>query len=258
MKNKIYIPQAKVDLYKIFDLLNNKMNFTFVRFSDGETEILRNRYSKITNEEVVYKGRRWKSNFPIYDQKEFNPIIHQLVRNDLMHAAVARDNIYFKGIPTSHNKAQLDKNFYLRLNGCLDKQITFSDLFMNNNHKLFVKLMRAFFDKNKVENLTIIANYRSTLNDFLSGAKLIPIPDNFFSSYKEVRDYVISEVSQLNENSIVLSSASSLSNVIGHYIISNKLPITFIDIGTSLHKFISLDNSSREYFNKRNQKKIIW
>lgn len=258
MTKNYHVPQAKEDLQMIFNMLKNNVNFVFVRFSDGETEILRNRFSKITTDEVVYKGRSWKSIFPIYDQKEFNPQLHQLLRKDLMAAALTNDELYFKGFPTTHNKAQLDKNFYLRLNGGFDRRVTFSDLFMNDNHLMFIEHLRHHLISNNVTNLIVIANFRSILTGFLSGSGLIQIPDNFFSTYEEVKNNIIDELYKLEEHSIVLSSASSLSNVIGHFIITNKLPITFIDVGTSLHTFLSLDNSSRKYSNQSKHKRITW
>ena len=47
IREKVLKPCAKKDIEKIINFLKNRKNFCFVRFSDGETEIIRNRYLKI-------------------------------------------------------------------------------------------------------------------------------------------------------------------------------------------------------------------
>ena len=257
MSNK-YVPNAKVDLKNLFHLLAQSVNFVYVRFSDGESEILRNRYNKITESEVVYRGRTWKSIFPEYDQKEFNPVLHQDIRTHLMASVFHKSKYYFKGIPTSHNIVKRDKAFYLRLNGGLDKQITFSDLLMNNNHNLFIRLLQNYIENNPPKKIVIVSNYRSIPIGFLSNAEIIPIGDNFFLNYLKTKEHVIEVLKNLDKNTLILSSASSLSNILGHFISFNELPLTFIDVGTSLHEFLSLDNSSRRYSKSLVQKKIRW
>jgi hypothetical protein len=59
LKIKIDYPNPVDDLQGILSYLKSRVSFVFVRFSDGETEIIRNRYSKITTNEVVYRSRKW-------------------------------------------------------------------------------------------------------------------------------------------------------------------------------------------------------
>ena len=77
--------------------------------------------------------------------------------------------------------------------------------------------------------------------------RLIAVPDNFFSDYQSVKWRVISEVQTIPENSLVLSSASSLSNVVGHTVDINRPDLTFIDIGTTLHGQMGLHPATRDY-----------
>jgi hypothetical protein len=256
--NNHYYPNAVNDLAKIFNFLNHNVNFVYIRFSDGETEILKNRYSKISKSGVIYRGRKWNSNFPKYDFKEFNPVYNQSLRKDLLKSFLHKDSLYLKGIPSSHNIAKLDRDFYLRLNGGLDRQITFSDLLMNSNYRKFLFLLKRYVAENPNKDIYVIGNFRSTPCGFLSTARLIPIEDNFFNNYNQTKENVIRAISLIKENSLILSSASSLSNVIGYYVAVNELPITFIDVGTALHKYLSLDNRSRKYTRNLLQKKIRW
>jgi hypothetical protein len=49
------------------------------------------------------------------------------------------------------------------------------------------------------------------------------------------------------KSSLVLSSASSLSNILGHKLHTLRADLTFIDVGTSLNHLIGLGRSSRAY-----------
>ena len=53
------------------------------------------------------------------------------------------------------------------------------------------------------------------------------------------------QLGKIDDNSLVLSSASSLSNIIAHKL--HVKNITFIDIGTSVNDLLSLDSETREY-----------
>jgi hypothetical protein len=49
------------------------------------------------------------------------------------------------------------------------------------------------------------------------------------------------------KNSLILSSASSLSNIVGYKLNSMRKDLTFFDIGTALHDLVGLNSFIREY-----------
>lgn len=238
-------PNAIDDLEAIIKFLIAKEPFTFIRFSDGEIEILRNRYLEINNGKTSFRGREFNNNFPDFDKKIFNPDIHVRIREDLLASAAYRKEKFIKGIPTSHNDAVVDREFLLRLNGGFTDEMSFSDLFLNSNYSRYREEVVPLFSH--YLSVYVIANYRSNLKGVISSGKLIEIPDNFFDSYEKVKEHLLTSLENIEEGALVLSSASSLSNVIGYELALTRQDITFIDVGTSINDLLSLDVNTRQY-----------
>jgi hypothetical protein len=243
--SQVMVPDAVIHLDNFISLLKSKTPFSFVRFSDGEIEILRNRYLEIGGGKTVFRGREFKNNFPDFDAKKFDPRIHQNIRKDLLSSALFRDKNFYKGIPTLHNEATKDREFLLRLNGGFDTNMTFSDLFLNSNYRKYRDEVVPLFES--YENIYVIANYRSKPIGILEKAKYINIPDNFFATYDSVVDSVFAQIKDISNGSLILSSASSLSNILGHRMYVQNPNITFLDIGTSINDLLSLNHNTRAY-----------
>ncbi len=240
------LPSGKADLNRFEYLLRARIPFTFVRFSDGEIELLRNRKLSIDGGITEFRGKRFSNQFPDFDKKYFDPYFDQDIRRDLIASAVFRGNTYFKGIPTRHNNAILDREFLLRLNGGFTSQMTFSDLFLNSN---FIRARSSFFPflSECFESIVVIGNWRCELHGYLAKGRLIKIPDNFFSTYQKTLQTVMQELLDAPQFTLILSSASSLSNIIGHKLYIERPDLTFLDIGTALHDFMGLQLGTRAY-----------
>ena len=252
LKDKI--PDSKDHLRHLEMLLKKRIPFTYVRFSDGEIEILRNRFLEINERYVLFRGKKIKNKYPIFDQKKFEPSLHSSIRKDLISSSLYSGKNYFKGIPTEHNKAINDKEFMIRLNGGTFNNLTFSDLLINSNYKDFLSKITPHF---KIYDVFVIANHRASFNGCLKNAKHIPIPDNFFNNYFETKKNIINTINKLKKNALILSSASSLSNIIGFELFQIRKDLTFIDIGTSLNAHLSLDEYTRDYHNQFKNKTIF-
>lgn len=240
------LPSGRGDLDRFEHRVRNRIPFTFVRFSDGEIEILRNRKLVIFGGVTEFRGRQFSNQFPEFDQKRFDPMRRQDVRRDLLASAVFRDEAYFKGIPTKHNNAVEDREFMLRLNGGFTKEMTFSDLFLNEN---YIRARSSFFPlaASSFEDIFVVGNWRCELSGYLKKGQLIQIPDDFFSLYDDTLKTVLFKLQAAPESCLVLSSASSLSNILGHRLRSSRPDITFLDIGTALNDLIGLPLSTRAY-----------
>jgi len=245
------IPDGVSDLLRLEDFIVKRKPFSFVRFSDGEIEILRNHNLSIMKNFTEYRGRFFKNNFPTFDQKSFHPNSQQFIRRDLLATALFKNEFYFKGVPARHNGMLADREFMLRLHGGADSNITFSDLFMNSN---FLMARERFFPSvfSNFEKIAVIGNWRSELKGPLAEALLIKIPDNFFSNYSEVLMDTYFQLKTLPEFSLVLASASSLSNILGYRLHVSRPDLTFIDVGTSLNDLLGLSVVSRRYHQLRN------
>ena len=238
-------PCAREHLEKVTNLIANRKPFTFIRFSDGEIEVLRNRYLEINDGKTKFRGREFDNNFPEFDKKRFDPRKHSHIREDLIGSAMYRRENFIKGIPTSHNDALIDREFLLRLNGGFTEEISFSDLFLNSNYLAYRKEIVPLFSQ--YSSIYVVANYRSKLKENISKGNLVEIPDNFFECYKQVKEHVLGSLQGIEKGALVLSSASSLSNVVGYELSKERNDITFIDVGTSINDLLSLDTNTRQY-----------
>lgn len=241
----LHIPDPVADLERFIENLKSRKPFTFIRFSDGEIEILRNRYLEINEGVTVFRGQTFNNDFPAYDAKRFDPETNKDLRHDLLRSAMMRQNRFFKGVPAAHNRAEVDRDFLLRLNGGMSEMITFSDLFLNSNYPLYRE--RLVVEFSRYESVAVIANYRSVASGVLAGARVIPVGDNFFASYQEALSSVMEGCLELPESSLVLSSASSLTNIVGMLLYEQRPDLTFLDIGTSLNDLLGLDSKTRAY-----------
>ena len=236
-------PLAKQNIKNFYDKILNKETFCFIRFSDGEVEIIRNRYLKISKGITYFRGKKSKNNFSQIDSKEFDPNINFDIREDLILSSIARMPNYYKGMP--HKRSIKDRDLLVTLNGGLDENITFADLLINSNYKFFREKIVPLICNYK--NVYLIANFRAKPIDILKKSKHIKIPDNFFDNYQQIRDEVIEKLLHIPKGSLILSSASSLTNIVGYRIFQSRKDITFLDVGTSINDLLSLDKITRSY-----------
>ena len=150
---------------------------------------------------------------------------------------------YYKGMP--HKRTIKDRDLLVTLHGGLDENITFADLLINSNYKFFREKIVPLICNYK--DVYLIANFRAKPIDILKKSKHIKIPYNFFDNYKQIRDEVIEKLLHIPKCSLILSSASSLSNIIGYRIFKLRKDITFLDVGTSINDLLSLDKITRSY-----------
>ena len=236
---------AKLDFHFLSDLLCKKEPFIFIRFSDGEMEIVRNYRLLIGDGHISWSKGEVEFRYPDFDSKEFIPERDAKLREDLLAAARFRSDFFYKGIPASHNQALADRDLLVELNGNSITNLTFADLFINENflkfRKRVVPLLRKF------DNVYYLGNFRATPELVDVSWKLIPLQDNFFENYENVLEASINVLKALPENSLVLSSASSLTNILGYQIRLFRKDLTFFDVGTSLHDLVGLQGGIREY-----------
>lgn len=240
------MPTGDGDLERFERLVRERSPFTFVRFSDGEIEVLRNRKLVIADGITEFRGKRLSNQFPEFDQKRFDPRRGQDVRGDLLASAIFCESGYFKGVPTRHNNALGDREFMLRLNGGFTPQMTFSDLFLNSN---FLRARASFFPflAASFKDLLVVGNWRCELRGYLGKGKLVQIPDDFFSKYRKTLDSVQATLEAAPDSALILSSASSLSNVLGHRLRISRPDLTFLDSGTVLNDLMGLPLRTRAY-----------
>lgn len=239
------VPDARRDLCRLVGLLAEQIPFRFVRFSDGEMEIIRNERLEISRTHLHWRKGVVRHALPAYDVKVFDPEMNGEFRDDLVGAARHRAVRYFKGVPSAHNKAIKDRDLMVELNGGLTRYITFSDLLINSNFASFLSEgVPILLDR---DDVFVLGNFRMRPAKMHPTWQLLPVPDNFFADYAAIKMRLRNEISQLPNNALLLSSASSLSNVMGFEVDVSRPDVTFIDIGTALHGYMGLDPNTRDY-----------
>jgi hypothetical protein len=238
-------PEAKRDFQELRSRFMNNIPTTFVRFSDGELEILRNNPLSITDGVVRWRLGTLDGKYPQHDNKSFVPERDTLLRSDLFASARYKSNGYFKGIPVSSNQASIDRDFMIDLNGGNIDGLTFSDLFINENYFAFIDNVLPLFLQTK--KVFFVGNFRANLSKLSEKWSHVPIDDNVFPVYEAIFPKLLETLTELEPGSVVLSSASSLSNTLGHQLHQARPDITFVDVGTSLNPFVGLGEATRAY-----------
>ena len=240
-------PNPKVHFTSFMNLLNSRKPFTFIRFSDGEVEVLRNRKLMISNRKTFFRGKVYSNNYPKMDTKIFDPLRDQKFRKDLLGSCIFKSAFFFKGIRTfsiNDTESIFDREFLLRLNGGFDNHITFSDLLINQNFLQFRSKMIPLI-LNKFKNIVVVSNWRSKIK--FETYKHIKVCDNFIKNYQNESTSILNALINIPLDSIVLCSASSLTNILGHKLYLLRPDLTFLDVGTSLNDLFSLENNTRVY-----------
>lgn len=239
------VPNANLDFAQFQLRFIDKLPTTFVRFSDGELEILRNNPLSIANGVVTWRLGTLDGKYPEHDNKSFVPERDAVLRADLISSAQYKSEGYFKGVPASNNNAVIDRDYMTQLNGGSVDGLTFSDLFINENYIRFIENILPIFLENS--NVMFLANFRADLSKLSDKWAHLPLQDNAFPNYDELIPKLLMELSSVAPGSMILSSASSLSNVLGHKLHEIRPDISFVDVGTSLNPFVGLGEATRAY-----------
>lgn len=239
--------KPKTELRKFADKLRRRERFVFIRFSDGELEIINGHALRLNSNGVLWSRGVSDFAYPQYDHKDFDPIRDVKLREAVVSSAKHRAGNYFKGIPTRHNRDSAATKQMVSLNSGGTDGLTFADLWINSNFNLFIRevlpLLRAM-------PVTLIANYRANPGMISKDWSFIPIPDGAFQVHETVVSDVLDRLAKLPAGSVVLCSASSLTNIIGLEVSQRGLDITLIDIGTAIHHMLGLEDPKRLYLSQ--------
>jgi len=229
-----------VDLKLIMEMALEKTPMAFIRFSDGELAILKKDSYRLDKGMTSWRGKTYRNCYAELDVKSYDSELDLDIHVDLLAAAKSNNSLLIKGIPTKHNGSVLDHKLLLELNGSV-RNITFSDLLINSNYREFRnKYAQKLYSRSNV----IIANHRARVS---TGKQFIAIEDNFFLNYSNCLTRCMEYLMTVPSGSLVLSSASALTKVLGHRIAMSRSDITFIDVGTSINDLLQLPKFTRPY-----------
>jgi hypothetical protein len=240
------------DFNDTFFLLCNKLkekeNFAFVRFSDGELDIIQNLYVELS-ENKVQRGQEvlGQAPYPEEDYKIFDPSKHQKSRNLLLSSLQLKKKNYFKGltcpccVPTERVLSLLE------LYGTGDEEhMVWANQFVNSNYVYFLDYMQKEIIKR--DNIVLVANEKVDIDKCdLNVKKHFKVGYNCFVNDLGLIDGIKEYIKNNNiKNHLFLFSAASLSEILIYELYKDFPENTYIDIGTTMHKSLGL-NIARDY-----------
>ena len=242
------VKDFKQEFYKLLGLVKSREPFAFSRFSDGEVTILRGKHLELGRgffiQHDIHGERKVRVSPDTYneeEQKKFDPLTDKWLQDRLTEAFKHRQHNYFKGIPAQNaldggKSWKFCKDLY---GDGDDEHLSFSNVMINDNYKLFVKEMIPEF---KGEKVIIVCNKNSKLDGLpfrIEAAALIG--SNCMINDINLIEILKSRIAQdLYKDRIFLFAASTLSNLLCYELYKEFPQNQYIDIGSSLGPYMGL------------------
>lgn len=239
MGNKIF----DLEFERIIGLINNTDSFVFVRYGDGEVILMNN--GVIDESTQAFRVDKWKASGPTK------------LGNDLRASMENKD--WYYGIPCECCNLSC-KNYLLGLLDVPEEQITYANLWVNSNYKLFLEWVKTLND------VVLMVNHNASgnLDKFpFSISEFFPIQDDCVGYYENNSETFIDEIVAMANKytgKTFLISAGPLSEVIIHYMYQANKNNKYIDVGSSLDEFTH-NKITRPYMlngNMYNLKKCVF
>tara|TARA_B100001094_G_C18195434_1_gene810450 strand:+ start:8885 stop:9688 length:804 start_codon:yes stop_codon:yes gene_type:complete len=226
----------------LIDKIQNKDNFAFTRFSDGELFILQNKTVILAEDHYVTGDVRGGNIYTKEEQKEFLPSEHGFFYDKLWECYLHNQEGFYKGICTGTDPHVGNENFkwMVSKHGGEHDNLTFSNLLINANYKRFIEeMVPLFVDRDIIyvanENANISKLPFEVKKHFKVGSNCMI---NDYDTAQEVKEYI--DKNNLSDY-IVLCSAASLSNVVTYECFKDNPNNTFLDIGSCLNPLLDLE-----------------
>jgi hypothetical protein len=223
----------KGDFYKFYEMLRNKIPFSFCKFSDGELFILQNK------ELILGPRPEHHSYTDDQDHKTFIPGIHEFYRQKLFNSLSYCANNYYAGICVPSDQGNEIFNWMKEISKKDDDHLSWANLFVNSNYGLYRDL---FIKEYSNYEIVIVCNQKSDIKklpfkikkDFRVGTNCI------------INDYPLVEqmktwVKDNNiKNHLFLFCCSSLGNFLCHQLHEIEPNNTYFDCGSTLNPLLGL------------------
>ena len=225
---------------KLLNMIKNKENFAFTRFSDGELAIMQNRHVVLADNYFIDGSYKGQGRYTIEEQKEFDPSKHQFCREALLESYSHTQPHYYKGICTGSDPHVGSNNFkwMVDLHGGDHENLTFANLLINANYRRFIEELIPQIAERQI---VYIVNENANINNlpfdlyktFTIGSNCMI---NDYGVSDEVAEYLLDK-----QDLVVLCSAASLSNFVIYKSFKSNPNNTFLDIGSCLNPLLDLE-----------------
>jgi hypothetical protein len=251
------------DFNLLYGFLARGENFAFSRFSDGELFILQNKKLILDRNLTVVGNSSGGNNYKFEDFKSFIPDEHGNFQAHLVETFKHRQSNYFKGVSCACCVGREAFNWQINLHGGDDDSLTWANLWVNGNYARFIEFVLPIFSSKRCvfvgHRNANLSNFNFFVKDFRVGYNAMI---NDVHVIDEMKEWV---VNNSIENHVFLLSASSFSNLAIYELFKIFPNNTFIDIGTTLAKFMNMPMERaylQAYWNGLNhsdlEKMCIW
>jgi hypothetical protein len=211
------------DFEYFWDLIEKNINFSYVRYADGEVLLMRgNEVGKVSQAFITDK---W-----------YSPNTLTKVGRELLETLEHTENNFYYAISGINDS--IDDYKFLRSNiPQKEENITFANLWINNNYQKM---------KNKLLNLKreviLICNHSASKENFPFAVEdITPFPDdciNFWDKHGD--DFLKNIVKKYGnfKNKLFFISCGPISEIIIHELYKNNPENSYIDVGSSIDEFV--------------------
>ena len=251
------------DFVKFKSKLNNKENFAFSRYSDGELYILQNKELVLDNGVIQIGDVKQGGVYQSPDFKHFNPNEHSFYQQKLVESLQYKQHNYYKGISCSCCVGKEAFDWQVDLAGGDDESLTWANLWVNGNYPIFIThILPIFYSRDCV----FIGHEDANLNRLPFFVKDFRVGYNaMINDYGKIED-IKQWIKENNiKNHIFLFSASTFTNLAIVELFRDYPDNTYIDIGTCLTPMMDMPTHRgylQSFWNYRNtqdiQKICVW
>ena len=234
----------KKDLQIFIHKIAAKENFAFVRFSDGEADILNNIQLTISDDYVIEGNFKHNFGYSKEDHKHFDPQKHGFVRKKLIDSFLFSKKNYYTGIACPCCIGGIETHRAMKkATKRTNKFLTWANLFVNGNYTSFIEDVVPALSNRKI---VMVCSKNANLERLKKEINFNIVKDFRVGENCIVNDHhLIDDIKKWIENNnikdhVFLFSASSLSEILIHELFKDYDKNTYLDIGTTLHPYFNL------------------
>jgi hypothetical protein len=232
------------DFEFFWSLIDQKINFTFSRYADGEVMLMK---GKPVNEQTqAFRVDNWKA-----------PEGLSKLGSDLLSTLNHTEDNYYYAISTNGDNPN-DYSFLKENIKQNDDKLTFVNLWINANYGVM---------KHKLDNLNrdvvMICNWKACKDSFpFKVIDMLTFPDNCVSFWEENSEWFVKELTEKfngYNNTLFLVSCGPVSEVIIDALYNSNPNNTYVDVGSSIDEYVHgkktrpyMDPQSQYYYMKSN------
>lgn len=217
----------KGDFDIFIDKIKDGEHFSLSRWGDGELMILENKSLDLRS-----KG---DGEFR-YDPNNSDCL---KMRDVLLNSYKHRDKNYFIGVACKCCVGDDKFNYMKQLSGQPEENLTWANIFVNSNYKHFLTDFINALDGKKV---ILVANRNSKLNKLpFKIEKFYPVTTDAWITNYDLSQHLQQEIGEFNmKDYVYLFAAGPFANILTYELWKYNKDNTYIDIGSTLDKFLGL------------------